>query len=530
VPLEGVVSSGRPIDGVELRIVREDGTPAAAGEVGEIVVVGAHLSPGYWRRPDLDSVAFSDDAARPGWRRYRSGDLGSIDADGDLRFHGRRGTRVKVHGHSVDLTEIEAALATCPDVARAAVVARPGAEDGDSVRIVAYVEAAAGRTRDHNGVRRHLASRLPRYMLPAEILFIEAMPLGVGGKVDRLRLAHVPALPVSERDTWQAPRDAVEEGVAREFQRLLAVDAVGTDDDFFLLGGDSLMTADLQTGLLRAYGVHIGSLHDDATVAGIAARIRREQSRRETQGLHMPVILPLWRNGGEIPFFMVHGRNGQAFVSPHFMRLLGDDQPVWAFQARGLDGSTEPHDSIEAMADEYLAEMRKVRPHGPYFLGSLCAGVFIVTIIARKLREDGETVLPLLLLDPPNSVFQPGYLSLTREQFEHKMRTRKANGGSGGPVDDPAYMQALMRTVLAFERAIATHRPHPYDGDVFLLSSTARTQGADVAFFRAMFTGSAVRHEIGATHRSALSPQNPAFVSALAQSMARIREAARAAS
>jgi thioesterase domain-containing protein len=241
-------------------------------------------------------------------------------------------------------------------------------------------------------------------------------------------------------------------------------------------------------------------------------------------------MLPLWRNGAAIPLFIVHGRNGQAFVSPHFMRLLGDDQPVWAFQARGLDGKSEPHTSIEAMADEYLAEMRKVRPHGPYFLGSLCAGVFIVTIIARKLREAGETVLPLLLLDPPNSVFQPGYLSLTREQFEHKMRTRKANGGSGGPVDDPAYMQALMRTVLAFERAIASHRPHPYDGDVFLLSSTARAQAADVAFIRRMFTGNAVRHEIGATHRSALSPQNPAFVRALADTMTRIREAARAAS
>jgi len=167
-----------------------------------------------------------------------------------------------------------------------------------------------------------------------------------------------------------------------------------------------------------------------------------------------------------------------------------------------------------------------VRPQGPYFLGSLCAGVFIVTIMARRLRAAGETVLPLLLLDPPNSIFQPGYLSLTREQFEQKMRTRKANGGTGGPIDDPVYMQALLRTVLAFERSIATHRPHPYDGDAFLLSSTARSQGADDAFFREMFTGNTVRHEIGDTHRSALSPQNPAFVLALEESLARIRQAA----
>jgi thioesterase domain-containing protein len=224
--------------------------------------------------------------------------------------------------------------------------------------------------------------------------------------------------------------------------------------------------------------------------------------------------------------FIVHGRHGQAFVSPRFMRLLGDDQPLWAFQARGLDGRSAPHASIEAMADEYLGELREVRPHGPYFLGSLCAGVFIVTIIARRLRAAGETVLPLLLLDPPNSVFQPGYLNLTREQFERKMRARKANGRTGGPVEDPAYMQSLLRTVLAFERAIATHSPQPYDGDVFVLSSTARAQGSDVAFFRRMFTGNAVRHVIGATHKSALSPHNPAFVRALADSVAHIRAAA----
>ncbi|HEY1329555.1 MAG TPA: AMP-binding protein [Casimicrobiaceae bacterium] len=529
VPLEGIVPAGRPIDGVELQILREDGTLAASGEVGEIVVGSAHLSPGYWRRPDLDATAFSSDAMRPGWRLYRTGDLGSIDTAGVLRFHGRRGTRVKVHGHSVDLTEIEAALSACPGVACAAVVARGDSPDGDSVRIAAYVEAES-KTHDHRSVRGHLASRLPRYMLPAEILYVDAMPRGVGRKIDRLRLADTQTLREPERDIRQPPRDDVERSVAGEFQRLLGVDAVGIDDDFFLLGGDSLMTEDLQNGLLHAHGVHIGSLHEDATVAGIAARIRRAQASGENHERKMPVMLPLWRNGAAIPLFIVHGRNGQAFVSPHFMRLLGDDQPVWAFQARGLDGKSEPHTSIEAMADEYLAEMRKVRPHGPYFLGSLCAGVFIVTIIARKLREAGETVLPLLLLDPPNSVFQPGYLSLTREQFEHKMRTRKANGGSGGPVDDPAYMQALMRTVLAFERAIASHRPHPYDGDVFLLSSTARAQAADVAFIRRMFTGNAVRHEIGATHRSALSPQNPAFVRALADTMTRIREAARAAS
>jgi len=82
----------------------------------------------------------------------------------------------------------------------------------------------------------------------------------------------------------------------------------------------------------------------------------------------------LWRQGAKPPLFLVHGRHGQAFISPHFMRLLGDDQPVFVFQARGLDGVSAPHPTVEAMAADYVAELRKVRPAGPYFIGSLCAG------------------------------------------------------------------------------------------------------------------------------------------------------------
>lgn len=315
--------------------------------------------------------------------------------------------------------------------------------------------------------------------------------------------------------------------MARVIGELLKLDDVAADDDFFLLGGDSLMGAELQARLAEACGVRVDSFHATATVAGIAAGIRSKRLSPTPRALDIPVLVPLWSTGDETPLFIVHGRNGQAFVSPLFMHLLGNDQPVWSFQARGLDGVSAPHASVEAMADEYLGELRRVRPHGPYFLGSLCAGVFIVTVMSRRLRAEGETVLPLLLLDPPNSVFQPGYLNLTQQQFEHKMRTRKADGRTGGPVDDPVYMQALIRTVLAFERAIATHHPQPYDGDAFMLSSTARVQSADVAFFGRMFPGNVVRHDIGATHRQAMSPQNPAFTQALLDSFTRIRERSR---
>ncbi len=524
IPSQGVIAAGRPIDGVRVEILRADGAVAAEDEIGEIFASSAHTSPGYWRRPDLDAIAFSADPARPGWRRYRSGDLGRIDAEGTLWFVGRSGGRVKVNGHSVDLMEVEAALAACPGVARAAVLAKALETDSDSSRLTAYVEMAPGGARDPVVLRRQIADHLPLYMLPASMSFVSTMPLTVGGKIDRGAIEATSTLPPESKDSGTAPRDEVERTVARVIGELLKLDDVAADDDFYLLGGDSLMGAELQARLAQTFGVRVDSFHETATVAGIAAGIRGKRSSPTARALDIPVLVPLWPTGDEIPLFIVHGRNGQAFVSPLFMHLLGNDQPVWSFQARGLDGVSAPHASVEAMADDYLGELRRVRPHGPYFLGSLCAGVFIVTVMARRLRAEGETVLPLLLLDPPNSVFQPGFLSLTQQQFEHKMRVRKANGRTGGPVDDPVYMQALIRTVLAFERAIATHRPQPYDGDAFMLSSTERVQGADAAFFERMFPGNVVRHEIGATHRHAMSPQNPAFTRALLDSLQRIRD------
>jgi len=240
-----------------------------------------------------------------------------------------------------------------------------------------------------------------------------------------------------------------------------------------------------------------------------------------------PVLIPLWTQGGAPPLFIVHGRHGQAFVSPHFMRLLGDDQPVWAFQARGLDAVSAPHESVYDMAAEYLAELHKVRPHGPYFLGSLCAGVYIVASIARMLRAAGEEVLPLLLLDPPNSVSQPGYGQISEDAFVAKMQARHARGTTAGPTEDPVYMRAVIRTASAFEKAIAKHRPLSYDGPVYVLSSHQRMHRGDPLALRRIFTGRYKRYEVGETHAAALDPRNPVFASTLKRCVSLILDAAR---
>lgn len=524
-PDSPIVPVGRCPDGIRVEIARDDGSLAPAGETGEIVVCGRHICPGYWRRPELDAQVFAPDPATADGRRYRSGDLGFVDGDGNLNFLGRRGGRVKVRGHSVDLAEIDAALAACPGVGRGVAIVAESRDSFDSAQVVACVVVQPGSPLDARLLRHLLARSLPSYMLPASIVFVDALQVTASGKIDRRALAaSLPAVAAPER-TVDAPQDEVERAVARAFEELLHRVPIGRDDDFYLLGGDSLLASELQLALRERFGVHVATLHEEATVAGIAAVLRAARARGDGPAQPLPVLLPLWPHGRRVPLFLVHGRHGQAFVSPHFMRLLGDDQPVYAFQARGLDGLAPPHATVEAMADEYVAALRVVQPRGPYLIVALCAGAYVASVIARLLDRAGETVLPLLLLDPPGELRYSGYAELGEERFTARMAARRAMGRNAGPADDPAYARSLWKVAQAFDAALAAHRPQPWAGPVYMLSSRQRIGGTWPDALRLAFSGRVRRYDVGATHGDALDPRNPAFASYLERCLGLIRGA-----
>ena len=148
--------------------------------------------------------------------------------------------------------------------------------------------------------------------------------------------------------------------------------------------------------------------------------------------------------------------------------------------------------------------------------------------MARSLVEAGESVLPLLLLDPPDRLRNGGYSQMSEEAFVSKMKARHASGRTAGPVDDPAYMKGVIRAAMAFERAIVNHRPRPYDGAVYMLSSRQRIAGPDPACLKTLFTGRVRRYEVGATHAEALDPRNPVFANYLLRCFGLIRGAAQA--
>ncbi|MFE9923766.1 amino acid adenylation domain-containing protein [Streptomyces sp. NPDC005774] len=229
------VPIGRPVAGTDLEVVRADGTACEPDEPGELLIAGVGLTPGYLGEPELTARAFT---VRAGRRWYRSGDRVRRSADGTVEFLGRVDDQVKIRGNRVEPGEVEAALQECPGIARAVVTAREG-------QLLAFVtlRPSAGRP-DTREIRRRLAGVLPSYMLPARIMCVDALPLTGTGKVDRPALVGPssrtgPA--ASDNDGASPPATATERRVAAVWSDLLRVEPVSREDDFFDLGGDSLL-------------------------------------------------------------------------------------------------------------------------------------------------------------------------------------------------------------------------------------------------------------------------------------------------
>ncbi|MFF9205351.1 amino acid adenylation domain-containing protein [Streptomyces sp. NPDC014986] len=233
---------GRPAAGALLEVVDADGAVCGAGEAGELLIAGVGLTPGYLGEPESAARAFT---LRAGRRWYRSGDRVRRSADGVLDFLGRIDDQVKIRGNRVEPGEVEAALQTCPGVARAAVVAHEG-------RLLAFVTARSGDGRPAAGeVRRHLAGLLPSYMVPARVAFVDALPLTGTGKVDRSALTALSGASPGGSSGGPSggagtpPATATERRLAAVWSEVLRVTGVCREDDFFELGGDSLLVLEV---------------------------------------------------------------------------------------------------------------------------------------------------------------------------------------------------------------------------------------------------------------------------------------------
>jgi amino acid adenylation domain-containing protein len=305
-----VVPIGRPVANTRIHILNATLRPVPIGIAGELHIGGVQLARGYWRRPELTAERFVPDpqAAEPGSRLYKTGDLARHRPDGAIEYLGRLDDQVKIRGVRIELGEIEAILAEHPDVREAVVLAR---EDGPGdKRLVAYLVAKGEGRPSSAELRSFLGSRLPDSMIPAFFVTIPALPLTPSGKVDRRALAGRELPRDSAVGNWAAPRDPTEELLAGIWAEVLGRDRVGIDESFFDLGGDSLLAVRVLARVRAALGLDLppSAVLEAFTVAALAERLERALAEGRPASSPLPPITPRPRDGGGEPLSFAQRR------------------------------------------------------------------------------------------------------------------------------------------------------------------------------------------------------------------------------
>ncbi len=534
------VPLGRPFPRTRLYVLDRHFTPAGAGVPGELLLAGAGLARGYVSRPASTAERFVpnpfDSHDRPGSRLYRTGDRVRYLTDGKVEFLGRVDHQVKIRGFRIEPGEVEAALRRHPKVSRVVAVAY---QDGTGERaLAACIAAIPGADAATPGeLRDFLRSRLPEPMIPSRFVTVAALPLNRNGKVDRAALGRIAessgqAAPPA---AFKPPATATEQTLAEIWARILGIDRVGRRDDFFLLGGHSLRAVSLMVEIERRFDVRLplASLFRQPTLADLARRIEAPGPEATTRdrilveitrgaglpvpfrGNNMPVPLrgdnmPVPRDNGALPFYCAHPVGGHVLCYTDLARHLGHEHRFFGLQSSPTAGD------VGTMARCYLAAIREQHPRGPYDLGGWSMGGILAYEMARRLRETGEEVRALVLIDcaAPGS---PSAAEVERvpglEGFALDLGI-ESNGGPplaepaavalGGILDagqrqgllsndlQLADVERLYRIFERNDRALKQYRPRSYDGRLTLVRST-EWQGEETLGWRELASRVEVR-------------------------------------
>ena len=379
------VTIGKPIANTSIYILKENHQLCPTNVIGEICIGGVGLARGYLNRPELTEEKFISNpfSQEPGSRLYRTGDLGRWLPDGNLECLGRIDDQVKIRGHRIELGEIESVLQRSELVQQAVVLAR--ADKQGINMLVAYIIPEGTFSRD--GITEYLKDQLPEYMVPSLLLEQESFPLNLNGKIDRKALPE-PDITRLFESRYQAPRNEAERMLTEIWAEVLKVEQVGIHDNFFELGGHSLMILKL-VNKVRKMGLQINvkDFFDYQTI--------------DEQSNFIKTTLKLFNAANEGKFVIPiqpQGSNTPLFAFPEFLlyseigKYLSKEQPLYAIEH-------SPFKEVDEIAEHYISEIKKIYPHGPYYLAGYCNWGKIALEMAHKLIARGDQVPALIFFE-----------------------------------------------------------------------------------------------------------------------------------
>lgn len=390
-----VVPIGKPIANIQIHILDAFMQPVPVGVNGELHIGGIGLARGYHNRAELTEAKFIADpfSNDPNARLYKTGDLVRYLPDGNIDYLQRIDNQVKLRGFRIELGEVEAMVCSCTGVREAVVLKRTGATGDDY--LVAYVTLDNAQVSEAE-ILAEAAKKMPAHCVPSAIVVLESIPLTPNGKVDNKALpAH--SFANAKQDYLVPPRNQLERTLVTLWCDLLKLDSISIIDNFFSLGGHSLLAVRLMAAIEAELGqkLPLSSLIKHPTIEQLSQLIEN------ADGNEWNSLVPIQEKGAKHPLFFIPGGGGNVLYFYGLSQQLGNDQPFYAMQAIGLDGTTAPLESIAAMAQATIAEIKRVRPAGPYIIGGHCVGGLIAFEITQQLRAAGDEVEQLIILDAP---------------------------------------------------------------------------------------------------------------------------------
>ncbi len=539
---EHIVPIGRPIANTQIYILDRVMQPVPLGVVGEIHIGGVQVASGYHSRPELTAERFVPNPFGEG-RLYKTGDLARHRSDGAIEFLGRIDHQVKLRGFRIELGEIEGVLKEHPAVHGAVVTAHQN--NSQISRLVAYVTGDLSRIKVRE-LQALLKAKLPEYMLPSAILSLEKFPLNLNGKIDR-RALPAPSITRGEKAFVEAST-TLEAQLVAIWESVLEMAPIGVTDDFFEIGGDSLLGTRIFSEIQNTTGrnLPLATLFQMPTIEKLAAALRQDGWKP-----NWAPLVAVQPQGSRPPFFSVHGGFGGVLFYGALARLLGTDQPFYSLQAEGLDGGPIKHPTIPSMATYYLHEISRVQPHGPYFLGGYSFGGVVAFEMAQQLHAIGEKVALLVLFDSLNAE-KPRRRSIAARVRKRVQALRSSGEGeivrnllrgtchkltsvlakrlqnaqkllhrsellAEGSISDPT--SAVQLVQMSNKRALADYKLRSYAGRVTLFRAEDPDDGhvhaADYGWTKFAKGGISI-HEIPGKHQVIFAPPN---VSVLAEKL-----------
>jgi amino acid adenylation domain-containing protein len=459
---EASIPIGRPIAGDSVFILDKYLMPVPIGVIGELYVSGAGIAREYLNNDDLTTEKFilNPFTDRPNSKLYKTGDLARYRADRNIEFLGRIDSQVKIRGYRIELGEIETAVSQCPGVLQ--TVAGTIKQENGTLKLAVYIVMKKEIAFDQQKLRAFAQDRLPQFMVPTFFIELAQIPLTPIGKIDRKSL---PAPDLTQNlEQRVLPRNAIEEQLVRIWEKLLGVPSIGVTDNFFDMGGHSLLAMRLFSEMEKVFqkNLPVSLIFKEDTIEKLA---RLLNSADVEQDLASSIVV-MQPHGNKPPIFIIHELDGEVISYRNLVKEFRDDRPIFGLRDTRVEHGSQI--TINHFAIKYIQEIRAIQSEGPYHLMGFSLGGLIAYEMAQQLNKAGHEVSLLGILDASNPKYYKAQYSFLKTFAKNMKVLVKIPWGQRIP-----FLIEKLQHVLGEKRLVSTSDSKVVEARAHLLLKAA---------------------------------------------------------